>query len=319
MIDVVTLGELLIDFTTSSVNEDGYPLMQAHAGGAVANFLAVNSKFGLKTALIGKVGNDTFGKLLIKTLESNNINTDGMIVDDEVFTTLAFVTLDENGDRDFAFARKPGADTMLRFEEVNLELIEKCKAFHFGTLSLTNEPSITATKKTVEYAKALGKLITFDPNLRLPLWKDVEFCKEQMLWGLSKADVCKISLEEVEFLFGLGDKDGAKHIMDTYGVKLVFVTKGGDGVYATNGSVEVELPALSGVKVVDTTGCGDVFGGSALYKILLLNKCVSDYSAEDLQEVCKFATASAGLASQKYGGIPSIPTLNEVLDTVNKI
>ncbi len=316
MFDVVTLGELLIDFTTSSVDKDGYPLMQAHAGGAVANFLAVNSKFGLKTALIGKVGGDTFGKLLINTLKSNDISTDGMVIDDSVFTTLAFVTLDGSGDRDFAFARKPGADTMLRFEEVNLSLIENCKAFHFGTLSLTDEPCITATKKSVEYAKKLGKLITFDPNLRLPLWKDVDFCKKQMLWGLSMADVVKISLEEVEFLFGLNQEQGAKHVLENYGVKLLFITKGADGVYATNRNVEVELPALSGVKVVDTTGCGDIFGGSALYKILTLDKNISEYEKEDLISVCRFATVSAGLASEKFGGIPSIPSLSEVLNKI---
>ena len=312
MLDVVTLGELLIDFTCEKVDGDGYPLMQAHAGGAVANFLAVNSKFGLKTAFIGKVGNDTFGNLLVDTLTKNGIDTSGMILDDSVFTTLAFVTLDKSGDRDFAFARKPGADTMLSFEEVDLSLIEDTKAFHFGTLSMTDEPSNSATKKVVEYAKNLGKLITFDPNLRLPLWKDVEFCKEQMKWGLSRADVVKISEEEVEFLFGLNDKEGAKYILENYGVKLLFVTKGANGVYATNGVVEVEMPALSGVNVVDTTGCGDIFGGSALYKILSLDKNVCDYTVENLSEVCRFATVSAGLASQKFGGIPSIPSIDEV-------
>ena len=312
MLDVVTLGELLIDFTCEKVDGDGYPLMQAHAGGAVANFLAVNSKFGLKTAFIGKVGNDTFGNLLVDTLTKNGIDTSGMILDDSVFTTLAFVTLDKSGDRDFAFARKPGADTMLSFEEVDLSLIEDTKAFHFGTLSMTDEPSNSATKKVVEYAKNLGKLITFDPNLRLPLWKDVEFCKEQMKWGLSRADVVKISEEEVEFLFGLNDKEGAKYIFENYGVKLLFVTKGANGVYATNGVVEVEMPALSGVNVVDTTGCGDIFGGSALYKILSLDKNVCDYTVENLSEVCRFATVSAGLASQKFGGIPSIPSIDEV-------
>ena len=312
MLDVVTLGELLIDFTFEKVDGDGYPLMQAHAGGAVANFLAVNSKFGLKTAFIGKVGNDTFGNLLVDTLTKNGIDTSGMILDDSVFTTLAFVTLDKSGDRDFAFARKPGADTMLSFEEVDLSLIEDTKAFHFGTLSMTDEPSNSATKKVVEYAKNLGKLITFDPNLRLPLWKDVEFCKEQMKWGLSRADVVKISEEEVEFLFGLNDKEGAKYILENYGVKLLFVTKGSSGVYATNGVVEVEMPALRGVNVVDTTGCGDIFGGSALYKILSLDKNVCDYTVENLSEVCRFATVSAGLASQKFGGIPSIPSIDEV-------
>ena len=312
MLDVVTLGELLIDFTCEKVDGDGYPLMQAHAGGAVANFLAVNSKFGLKTAFIGKVGDDTFGNLLVNTLKQNGIDTSGMVLDNSVFTTLAFVTIDKSGDRDFAFARKPGADTMLTFEEVDLSLIERAKAFHFGTLSMTDEPSNSATKKVVEYAKNLGKLITFDPNLRLPLWNDVEFCKEQMKWGLSMADVVKISEEEVEFLFGLNDKDGAKYILENYGVKLLFVTKGANGVYATNGNVEVEMPALSGVKVVDTTGCGDIFGGSALYKILSLDKRLCDYSNEDLTSVCRFATVAAGLASQKFGGIPSIPSLEEV-------
>ena len=318
MIDVVTLGEILIDFTCNSLDDDRYPLMQAHAGGAVANFLAVNSKFGLNTAFIGKVGNDTFGTLLVKTLEKNGINTEGVVMDKNVFTTLAFVTLSDQGDRDFAFARKPGADTMLTFDEVNLSLIERCKAFHFGTLSLTNEPCITATKKVVEYAKNLGKLITFDPNLRLPLWEDVEFCKQQMKWGLSKADVVKISEEEVEFLFGLNDKDGAKYILENYGVKLIFVTKGANGVYATNGKVEVEMPALQGVKVIDTTGCGDIFGGSALYKILSLGKSICDYSVADLKDVCRFATVAAGLASQKFGGIPSIPNLNDVIEKLEE-
>ena len=213
MYDVVALGELLIDFTCQSVDAQGYPTMAAHPGGAPANFLAAVAKFGGKTALLGKVGTDAFGKLLTNTLDQAGIETSGLVADDSVFTTLAFVTLDEQGDREFSFSRKPGADTCLRFEEINRNLIEEAKVFHFGTLSLTDEPARSATYQAVAYAKAAGKLITFDPNLRKPLWKDLELAKEQMLWGLSQADVVKISDEEVEFLFGMGVEEAKKQLI----------------------------------------------------------------------------------------------------------
>ena len=173
MYDVAALGELLIDFTTQSTDLDGYPTMAAHPGGAPANFLAAIAKFGGKAALLGKVGTDTFGKLLIDTLRKAGIETKGLVASDDVFTTLAFVTLDENGDREFAFARKPGADTQLRFDELDLSVIGEARVFHFGTLSLTDEPARCTTYRAVEYAKAHGKLITFDPNLRKPLWRDL--------------------------------------------------------------------------------------------------------------------------------------------------
>ena len=194
MIDVVALGELLIDFATISADAEGYPTMAAHPGGAPANFLAALTKFGAQTALLGKVGSDTFGKLLLSTLEKAGIETRGLVVTDDVFTTLAFVTFDDQGDRKFAFSRKPGADTCLAFEEVDLSLIDEAKVFHFGTLSLTDEPARTATRKCVAYAKSKGKLITYDPNLRKPLWKDLDTAKEQLIWGLQQADVVKISL-----------------------------------------------------------------------------------------------------------------------------
>ena len=178
--DVVALGELLIDFTCVSTDAEGYPTRAAHPGGAPANFLAALASFGAKTALIGKVGNDTFGKCLTKTLQEKNICTDGLVASDDVFTTLAFVTLDASGNREFAFGRKPGADTCLSFEEVNLKLIDEAKVFHFGTLSLTDEPARSATYKCVEYAKKAGKLITYDPNLRKPLWKSLDEAKEQL-------------------------------------------------------------------------------------------------------------------------------------------
>ena len=260
MMDVVALGELLIDFTTVSADAEGYPTMAAHPGGAPANFLAALSKFGAKAALLGKVGNDTFGKLLVGTLQKAGIETRGLVMADDVFTTLAFVTLDETGNREFAFARKPGADTKLSFAEIDRSLIDEAKVFHFGTLSLTDEPARSATYEAVAYAREKGKLITYDPNLRKPLWKDLEEAKRQLLWGLGQADVVKISDEEVEFLFGLGVEEGAAYILKHYGVKLVFVTCGAEGCYFRNRNAKGHVPSLSGIKVVDTTGAGDIFG-----------------------------------------------------------
>ena len=172
MIDVTALGELLIDFTCTGTDADGYPSMAAHPGGAPANFLAAVSNFGGKTALLGKVGADAFGRLLTGTLQRAGIDTRGILTSEDVFTTLAFVTLDETGNREFSFARKPGADTQLRFEELDLSLIDEAKVFHFGTLSLTDEPARSATQKAVRYAKEHGKLIIFDANLRKPVLND---------------------------------------------------------------------------------------------------------------------------------------------------
>ena len=313
MADVVALGELLIDFTNVSADADGYPTMAAHPGGAPANFLAALSEFGAKAALLGKVGNDTFGKLLVGTLKKAGIETRGLVMADDVFTTLAFVTLDETGNRDFAFARKPGADTQLSFEEIDLSLIDEAKVFHFGTLSLTHEPARTATCKAVAYAKAQGKLITYDPNLRKPLWADLEEAKKQLLWGLAQADVVKISDEEVEFLFGLGVEQGAKHILANYGVKLLFVTCGADGCFFMNETASGHVPSLSGIKVADTTGAGDIFGGSAVWKLLQLNAAPETLTEPQLREVVSFACTAAGLSTTKAGGISSVPALNEVL------
>lgn len=312
MLDVVALGELLIDFTCLRTDEDGYPTMAAHPGGAPANFLAALAKFGANTALLGKVGNDAFGKMLLATLDKAGIRTKGIVVDNSVFTTLAFVTIDEAGDRDFSFARKPGADTQIRFEELNLSLIDEARVFHFGTLSLTAEPAREATYKAVAFAKAKGKLITFDPNLRRPLWDSPEDAKAQMLWGLSQADVVKISDEEVEFLFDMGVTDGAKHILDTFGVKLVFVTCGANGCFFQNRVASGHVPGLTGIKVVDTTGAGDIFGGSAVFRLLQLDKPVEALSAEELTSVVRFACTTAGLSTTKAGGISSIPEESEI-------
>ena len=312
MYDVMALGELLIDFTCKSTDADGYPTMEAHPGGAPANFLAALAKFGFRTAMLGKVGSDTFGKLLLATLKNAGIDTAGMVIDETVFTTLAFVTLDETGDREFSFARKPGADTQLQFEELDLSLIDQAKVLHFGTLSLTGEPARTTTYQVVDYAKSKGKLITFDPNLRKPLWDSLGNAKEQMLWGLQQADVVKISDEEVEFLFGLTPEEGADYILKEFDVKLVFVTCGADGCYFSNGTAKGHVPGLSGIQVKDTTGAGDIFGGSAVSRLLALEKAPEVMSEEELRNVVRFACTAAGLSTTRPGGISSVPTLEEI-------
>ncbi len=312
MIDVVALGELLIDFTCVHSDADGYPTMAAHPGGAPANFLAALASYGAKCALLGKVGQDTFGKLLVQTLKKAGIETGGIVLAEDVFTTLAFVTLSDDGDREFAFARKPGADTCIRFEDLDLSLIDRAKVFHFGTLSLTDEPARSATYRAVEYAKSKGKLITYDPNLRKPLWKSLEEAKEQLLWGMSQADVVKISEDEVEFLFGLSPQEGAEYILNHFGVKLVFVTMGGSGCLFRNRKACGTVPSLSGVTRIDTTGAGDIFGGSAVWKMLRIGKAPEDLEEEDLRRITSFACTGAGLSTGKSGGISSVPTLQEV-------
>ena len=316
MIDVVALGELLIDFATVSADGDGYPTMAAHPGGAPANFLAALSKYGRSTALLGKVGDDTFGRLLVQTLDRAGIGTRGLRMDSSVFTTLAFVTFDDRGDRAFAFSRKPGADTCIAFEELELSLIDEAGVFHFGTLSLTHEPARTATVRAVEYAKSRGKLITYDPNLRKPLWSDMDECRRQLLWGLSQADVVKISDEEVEFLFGLDAEAGARHILDHFGVKLVFVTCGAEGCFYKNAAASGWVSALKGLKVIDTTGAGDIFGGAALSRILNAMEAGAqpgELTAPELTDIVRFACAAAGLSTTRPGGISSVPEYEEVL------
>ena len=312
MYDVAALGELLIDFTCLSTDTDGYPTMAAHPGGAPANYLAALTKFGAKTAMIGKVGSDAFGRLLIKTLKGAGIDTRGMLVSDDVFTTLAFVTLDDSGDREFSFARKPGADTQLRFDEIDLGVIDASKVLHFGTLSMTNEPARDATYKAVEYAAGHGKLISFDPNLRKPLWDDLDEAKRQMLWGLKHADIVKISDEETEFLFGIAPEEAAKHIIDSFGVRLVYVTCGAEGCFYRTKTASGFVKALSGIAVKDTTGAGDIFGGSAMYGLLRAGGVPEKLTAEELENIVSFACASAGLSTTRAGGISSVAELIEV-------
>ena len=318
MYDVIALGELLIDFASKSVDAAGYPTMAANPGGAPGNFLAALNAYGAKTGFLGKVGDDAFGHLLLGTLTQAGIETKGIVVDPEVFTTLAFVTFDDKGDRSFSFARKPGADTQLRWEEVDKTMIDEAKVFHFGTLSLTGEPARTTTQKAVAYAKEQGKLITYDPNLRKPLWKTEEEAKEQILWGLYQADVVKISDEEVEFLWNCTPEEGADKLLNEYGVSLAMVTLGPKGCYLKTANAICNAPGPK-VSPIDTTGAGDIFGGSAVSRLLELNKPVAELTAEDLAYIGYFATTAASLSTEFVGGIPSIQDKAVVLERMKSL
>ena len=312
MHDVTALGELLIDFAARGTDAAGYPTMAANPGGAPCNFLAALNAYGMKTAFLGKVGDDAFGHLLRNTVKEAGIETKGIVVDPDVFTTLAFVTFDARGDRSFSFARKPGADTRLHWEELDKTLIDDAKVFHFGTLSLTDEPVRTTTQKAVAYARAAGKLITYDPNLRKPLWKSEEEAKQQILWGLHQADVVKISDEEVEFLWNCTPEEGAEKLLREFGVSLAMVTLGPKGALLKTSKAEC---GVSGPKVnpVDTTGAGDIFGGSAVARLLELGKPCDGLTAEDLAYIGWYAATAASLSTETVGGIPSIPDKATVL------
>ena len=312
MKDVVALGELLIDFAPVSADEAGYPTLKAQPGGAPGNFLAALQSYGCSTALIGKVGDDAFGHLLVGTLQGLGIGTEGIVTDPAVFTTLAFVTLDATGNRSFSFARKPGADTCLRTEEINYTLLDDCKVFHFGTLSLTGEPAREATQAAVAYAKKQGKLISFDPNLRKPLWPDEAAAKAQIEWGLHQADIVKISDEEIEFLWGITPEAGAQKLLKEYGVRLVYATLGPKGCHFANANGCGEVPSPTGLHVIDTTGAGDIFGGSAMSQFLRLGKAPETLTVDEMAAITRFACCAASLSTQTHGGINSVVPEAEV-------
>ena len=317
MYDVIALGELLIDFAPHSTNEAGYPVLSANPGGAPGNFLAALNRYGCKTAMIGKVGEDTFGKLLVGTMKDAGIDTTGIIMDPDVFTTLAFVSLDASGNRDFSFARKPGADTCLKPEEVDESLIAAAKVFHFGTLSLTNEPAASATRRAIVLAKKHRLLISLDPNLRKPLWKREEDAKAAIEWSLHQADIVKISDEEIAWLWGISPEEGAQKLLSEYGVSLVYATLGPKGCYAATGRHTVMVQSPSGIHVVDTTGAGDIFGGSAMSQFIQCRKSPSELTGEELTRIVQFACTAASLSTQTHGGITSVPEPAQVLQLLN--
>lgn len=309
-IDVTALGELLIDFTESGVSPQGNPLMEANPGGAPCNVLAMLSKLGHSTAFIGKVGADMFGRRLRQVVSDVGIDISGLVEDDRVNTTLAFVHTLADGDRDFSFYRNPGADMMLRAEEVKEELIRSSRIFHFGTLSMTAEGCRKATEKAIKTAEQAGALISFDPNLREPLWASLNTAKERTLYGLLHCDILKISDNEIEWL--TGEKDyvkAAKRLKAEYKIPLVLVSLGKEGSMAFSDSAWTNVPAYR-VDTIETTGAGDTFGACVLHYIL--EKGFRDYGKEELQEMLRFANAAAAIVTTRKGALCVMPELKEI-------
>ena len=308
--DVIALGELLIDFTMNGQSEQGNHLFEACPGGAPCNVLAMLNKLGKKTAFIGKVGNDQFGTLLRKTLNEVGIDTSNLFTDDDVNTTLAFVHTLADGDREFSFYRNPGADMMLKEDEIDEDFLSQAKIFHFGTLSMTQDEVRAATKKAVKSAKQSGALISFDPNLREPLWSSLELAKEQMEYGFSQCDILKISDNEIQFVSGKEDYDeGIKYLQDKYHIPLILLTMGKEGSRAYYKGMRIERSGFS-VKTIETTGAGDTFGGSALNYIL--EHDFYNLTEEDLGELLSFANAAAAIVTTKKGAILAMPEREEV-------
>lgn len=309
--DVTALGELLIDFTENGNSEQGNPLMEANPGGAPCNMLAMIQKLGGTTAFIGKVGKDMFGRQLKTAVEAVGIDTRNLMEDEEVHTTLAFVHTFPDGDRDFSFYRNPGADMMLTKEEIQEDLIRNSKAFHFGTSSSTHEGVREATRYAIDVAKEAGCLISFDPNLRPPLWNTLEDARKEIEYGLSKTDILKISDNEVEFLCGTSDYDeGAKMLIEKYNIPFVCVTLGKDGSRAYYKGMRVEVPGFVQKNTIETTGAGDTFCGCMLHYII--QHGLEDLTEENLRELLTFANAAASVITTRKGALAVMPSKEEV-------
>lgn len=309
--DVTALGELLIDFTENGNSSQGNPLMEANPGGAPCNVLAMLERLGKKTAFIGKVGKDMFGTQLMTAVEEVGIDTRNLIMDENCHTTLAFVHTYPDGDRDFSFYRDPGADMMLTKEEVQKDLIEASRIFHFGTLSSTHEGVREATRHAIDLAKEAGCIITFDPNLRPPLWKSLEDARAEIEYGMSKCDVLKISDNEVEFLCGTTDYDkGAAMIQEKYNIPLILITMGKDGSRAYYKDMIVEAAPFLQENTIETTGAGDTFCASTLNYVL--DHGLENLTEENLKELLTFANAAASLITTRKGALRVMPTREEV-------
>lgn len=308
--DVIALGELLIDFTMSGQSEQGNNMFEACPGGAPCNVLALLNKMGKKTAFLGKVGKDQFGTLLRDTVTEAGIDASHLMIDEKVNTTLAFVHTFPDGDREFSFYRNPGADMMLTEDEVDPAFIAQTKIFHFGTLSMTHDGVRAATKKAVQAAKDAGCLVSFDPNLRPPLWSSLDLAKEQMEYGFGVCDILKISDNEIQFVSGKEDYDeGIAYLQETYHIPLILLTMGKEGSRAYYKGKCVERPGFA-VKAIETTGAGDTFCGSSLNYIV--EHGFDDLTEDQLGELLTFANAAAAIVTTKKGAIRSMPERAEV-------
>ena len=311
--DVTAMGELLIDFTENGFSKQGNPLFEANPGGAPCNVLAMLSKLGYKTAFVGKVGNDIFGRQLKVAIEEVGIENGFLLVDEKIHTTLAIVHTLEDGDRDFSFYRNPGADMMLTEDEVPENLIANSRMFHFGTLSMTHEGVRAATKKAVQIARKSDCIISFDPNLRPPLWKNMDEAREQVLWGLKNCDILKISDNEIIWLTGKKNyTEGVRWICERYQIPLIFVSMGKDGSRAYYKGHMIEVKAFLNPNTIEITGAGDTFMGCVLGTIL--EKGLENLTEKDLHEMLVFANAGASIITTRKGALRVMPDKEEVLE-----
>ena len=309
--DVVALGELLIDFTENGTSVQGNPVYEANPGGAPCNVLSMLNKVGKRTAFIGKVGQDIFGKRLKAVLEETGIDVSNLIMDADVRTTLAFVETFADGDRDFSFYRNPGADMMLREEELDTDLLKNTRIFHFGTLSMTHEEVRNATKTAIRVAKESGALVSFDPNLREPLWKSLDEAKEQVAYGLSQCDILKISDNEIRWFTGEEDFDaGIAKLRGEYDIPLIMLSMGKDGSRAYYKDLRVEVAPFLQENTIETTGAGDTFGGCCLYHVLKYG--LEHFDEAKLKEMLTFANAAASIVTTRKGALRVMPTVDEV-------
>ena len=311
MYHIAALGELLIDFTESGVSQSGMRLFEQNPGGAVANVLAAMARLGEQTAFIGKVGDDMHGRFLKETLGNAGIDTTGLVMANDFFTTLAFVALSPNGERTFSFARKPGADTQLRVEEINESILKSTGILHVGSLSLTDEPARSATHAAINTAKAHSAVISYDPNYRASLWKDEATAKERMRELLSYVDIMKLSDEETELLTDEAEPELAAKRLNDRGIPCVAVTLGKRGALVSVGGSSMIVPGYRNT-AVDTTGAGDAFWGGFLHRMVTLNKRPEQLTIQQAADCADWGNAVATCCVQKRGAIPAMPTLNEV-------
>ncbi len=309
--DVVALGELLIDFTENGLSGQGNPLLEANPGGAPCNVLAMLNRLGKKTAFIGKVGNDQFGKMLKEVVEESGTDVSGLAMDEQVHTTLAFVHTFPDGDREFSFYRNPGADMMLTKEEVDPEIIKNARIFHFGTLSSTHAGVREATRYAIDVAKENGLLVSFDPNLREPLWESLDQAKEEILYGMSKCDILKISDNEMEFMTGTSDyTKGVEMLREQFDIPLICVTLGREGSRAFYKDMIVEAAPFVREDTIETTGAGDTFEACTLNYIL--EHGLEDLTEENLKEMLTFANAGASIITTRKGALKVMPEKAEI-------
>ncbi len=309
--DVIALGELLIDFTDNGLSEQGNTIFEANPGGAPCNVLAMLNRLNHKTAFIGKVGKDIFGERLKKTLEAIHIDTSNLLVDHNARTTLAFVQTFADGDRDFSFYRNPGADMLLREDELDESMLRNTRIFHFGTLSMTHDAVRIATKKAIQIAKESGALISFDPNLREPLWNSLEEAKEQVLYGIGQCDILKISDNEIQWLTGETDfTKGVEKIREINTIPLILVSMGKDGSRAYYKDFHVEVKPFLQENTIETTGAGDTFGGCILHFVLEYG--LENLNEDDLRQMLTFANAAASIITTRKGALRVMPEREEV-------